>query len=201
MSEHEQDEVSAPSPDEEILIGTADAATVLGIAPRTVRKRIDQGLLRATKINNTWMIYVRRSEVEAAGIPIPDSDDDGAVPGAAEGVGEALIAGSAARAASGSRSVPAAVDLQPLASMIERLDQEKTELAAAAAMWQERARQAEHQLQQSQLALEAGGTRMSEDEVSRRIEAAVAQAKAEARADFLEQQQARRSWWAKLFGG
>lgn len=169
--------------EDRVWINTADAARVYGIAPRTVRKRIDAGELEAMKMGGAWMVSASRAEVIAAGIAIPAVDVD-------EAGGEPIIAGGAAQTASGTdRAAPGpTVDLGPLVALVEQLTRENREATAAAAMWQERATTLQGQLDTTTLALASG---ITEEEAQRRAEEAARTAREDER---------RRSWWRRLFG-
>jgi hypothetical protein len=105
-------------------------ARVLGISERAVRKRLTAGTLDAHEEGNAWVVL------------LPPTT--GAVPAASAGPG--AVPGAAPEG--GTR----AVDLAPMAELIDRLTRDNQELAAGAALWQERARFLGERLQ----ALEAG---------------------------------------------
>ncbi len=107
-----------------------EVARALGISERAVRKRITAGTLEAHKEGNAWVVLLPATMEAVPAAPAAP----GAVPIAAPEGGTA------------------AVDVAPLAELIDRLTRDNRELAAAAALWQERARFLGERLQ----ALEAG---------------------------------------------
>jgi hypothetical protein len=101
---------------------------VLGISERAVRKRITAGQLDARKEGSAWVLLLPATTEALSAAPAAS----GAVPTAA--------------------SLGGTVDLAPMADLITDLTRQNLELAAAAALWQERARLMGERLQ----ALEAG---------------------------------------------
>jgi hypothetical protein len=115
------------------------AARLLGISERAVRKRITAGTLDAHKAGTAWVVLlpatmgaVPRSVLEEPAVP-------GAVPESGPGPDR------------GGTTVPA-VDLAPLVSLIEKKDAEIRQLTDATMAWQFRALRAEERL----AALESG---------------------------------------------
>jgi len=115
-----------------------EAARALGISERAVRKRITAGARDAEKDGTAWAVSLPagtgavRGAVPAAEPAAPTEPH--AVPGAAPG------------------AVPGGPDLAPVAELIADLSRRNADLAASAALWQERARVLEGRL----LALGAG---------------------------------------------
>jgi len=103
-------------------------ARVLGISERAVRKRITAGTLDAHKEGNAWVVV------------LPSTT--GAVPAAPAAPGAVPERGTEG----------GTVDVAPLADLLADVTRRNEELAAAAALWQYRAMQAEERLAQ----LEAG---------------------------------------------
>jgi hypothetical protein len=111
-----------------------EAARALGISERAVRKRITAGTLDAVKAGPAWSVFLPGGN-PATHEAVPNGPEDRTVvPSTAPGV---ALGGT---------------DLQPLADVIADLTRENRELAAAAALWQERARTLEGRF----LALTAG---------------------------------------------
>jgi hypothetical protein len=105
-----------------------EVARVLGISERAVRKRITTGTLNAHKEGNAWVVLLPSTTEAVPAAP--------AAPGA---VPERGTEGGT-------------VDVAPLAEFLADVTRRNEELAAAAALWQYRAMQAEERLAQ----LEAG---------------------------------------------
>ncbi len=121
-----------------------EAARVLGISERAVRKRIDVGTLEAVKDGRAWSVLLptitggAHAAVPAAPVtvvaePRTGTGPEPAAPSAAPAVPDA---------------VPASVDLAPLAELIERQASEIQRLTEAATTWQMRAGILEQQLKQ-----------------------------------------------------
>lgn len=179
---------------ETVLVGTEDAARVLKIASRTVRKRITDGELTATKLNGAWFVEMPADEVKAAGIPIPDINEEPPEHDKRPIVG----ASRAARAGSGMPIVP---DLEPMVELIANLTRKSIEAAAAAAMWQERAHQLEERSNHATLALESGQqeTDRKLEELQATIDKARQEAAEEAR-NTVNAEWKSKSWWKRLKG-
>lgn len=111
-----------------------EAARALGISERAVRKRITAGTLDAEKDGTAWAVF----------LPVGTRAEPAAAPAAP------AVPGAVPRAAP--EAAPGGTDLRPLAELIERQGEEIRRLAAAATLWQERARVLEGRL----LALGAG---------------------------------------------
>lgn len=105
-----------------------ETARLLGISERAVRKRITAGTLEAHKEGNAWVVLLPSTTEAVPAAPAAP----GAVPSAVPEGGT--------------------VDLASMAELIGQLTRDNQELAAAAALWQERARFLGERLQ----ALEAG---------------------------------------------
>ena len=114
----------------------ADAAVRPGISPDAARKRLERGTLHGEKRAGRWLVYLE-----------PDATVD-----AAHDAGLSAVTDSDRTADAGRTPPDAAVDMAPLAELIGWLTRDNQELAAAAALWQERARFLGEQLQ----ALDAG---------------------------------------------
>lgn len=123
-----------PAPEALVHVRTRDAAEILGISERTVRKHIAAGKLPAQRINGAYMVEMPREQVEAAGITLEPLDPDDVTEDERP---RALVVQRPEERRG------AAVDLAPLADTISDLSRQLAEQAAATAMWQERARQAE----------------------------------------------------------
>jgi hypothetical protein len=111
-----------------------EAARTLGLSERAVRKRITAGTLDAVKAGPAWSVFLPIGTPAAQEAVRRGPEEPSAVPRATTG---AALGGT---------------DLQPLADVIADLTRENRELAAAAALWQERARTLEGRV----LALSAG---------------------------------------------
>ncbi|MBA2598006.1 MAG: helix-turn-helix domain-containing protein [Chloroflexia bacterium] len=101
-----------------------EVARVLGISERAVRKRITTGTLNAHKEGNAWVVLLPSTTEAVPAAP--------AAPGA---VPERGTEGGT-------------VDVAPLAEFLADVTRRNEELAAAAALWQYRAMQAEERLAQ-----------------------------------------------------
>jgi len=101
-----------------------EVARVLGISERAVRKRITAGTLDAHKEGNAWVVLL--------------SSTTGAVPAAPAAPGAVPERGTEG----------GTVDVAPLAELLADVTRRNEELAAAAALWQYRAMQAEERLAQ-----------------------------------------------------
>jgi len=108
---------AARTPPDAVVVSLSDAAVRLGISPDATRKRLERGTLRGEKRAGRWLFSLA-----------PDA--------AASTVQDAIA--DTERAARTPQD--AGSDIAPLAELIGRLTRENQELAAAAAMWQERAR-------------------------------------------------------------
>lgn len=111
-----------------------EVARALGISERAVRKRITAGTLEAVKAGPAWSVFLPTGPPAAQGAVPGGTAEPPAVPSTATGAAQG------------------GTDLQPLADVIADLTRENRELAAAAALWQERARTLEGRV----LALTAG---------------------------------------------
>ena len=134
------------------VVPLAEAAERLELSTEAVRKRIQRGTLPGRKVDGAWFVEAAHlppasSSAGRPAAPVRPSagrQDDGV-----ETSGPATDGGTDG----GTTPEPApSVDLAPLAGVIEALTRENRELAAAAALWQERARVLEGRL----LALGAG---------------------------------------------
>jgi hypothetical protein len=114
----------------------ADAAVRLGISLDAARKRLKRGTLQGEKRQGRWIVWL---PLDAAA-----SSDQGA------GLSRNLDNNRTADA--GRTPLDAAPDIAPLAELLADVTRRNEELAAAAALWQYRAMQAEERLAQ----LEAG---------------------------------------------
>jgi hypothetical protein len=104
------------------MVSLAEAALTLGITVNALRQRIKRGTVRAVKTEAGWLVATNRQ-------PTASSRSTNYQPTTIETAG-----------------------LAPLAAMVADLARDNRELAAAAAVWQERARVLEDRL----LALSAG---------------------------------------------
>ena len=126
-------------------VSVHDAARVLGITEDAVRARLRRGSLSGEKIATTWYVFLPDL---AAGV-------------AEDGTTRHDVARQSVHHVTRHDTMPTVVDLAPLADVIryqeeiiERQSRELSQLNAAAAMWQERARSLEGQL----IALNPGET-------------------------------------------
>lgn len=138
--------------DERVWVSTSTAAKLHDLAPRTIRKRLAAGTLPGQQVNGVWMVAATVDDLLMAGLdpaavtldaqgtaPAPETAPD--PEGPAESTSDRAVPG----AASGTdRSGP---DLTPIAQAISELARRNEELAAAAAMWQERALHLEARLE------------------------------------------------------
>jgi hypothetical protein len=111
-----------------------DAAVALGITVNAVRQRLKRGTLRGHKTAVGWVVVVPTDHATETAPHRPPTDRPA----------------SAARHATNQPTDQPAI--APLADLIASLSRQNMELAAASALWQERARHLEERLQ----ALEAG---------------------------------------------
>jgi excisionase family DNA binding protein len=116
-------------------VSVKDAAEILGINERTVRKWIADGRLEKRPGDRGYQVLVSDQAAAAEADEQPET-----VP---------------TPAAAHRRSRPGDIDLEPIAELVTSLTKRNEELAAAAAMWQERARVLEERNREL-LALEPG---------------------------------------------
>lgn len=132
-----------------VFVGTADAARVYGIAPRTLRKRLDAGTIQGQKINGAWMVPVTREQLLDAGID-PDSAvetrAEPAAPPAEPMVGPPIPAEMRPDATPTTPARAGTLDMTPLAELLREATERAERNAVAAAMWQERAQHLEAEL-------------------------------------------------------
>ncbi len=163
-----------------------EAARLLGISERAVRKRIDAGTLEAVKDGRAWSVLLP-TLTGTAGRAVPAAPVTVvAEPGT--GTGPELSAPPAVPEA-----VPPAVDLAPLADLIERQAAEIQRLAEAATTWQMRAGILEQQLKQ----LTAGGDTPTDAPVAAPFAPGEAQPANVAPTTPASPQV---SWWRRLLG-
>ena len=120
------------TPPDGMPLTLADAAVRLGISPDAARKRLERGTLHGEKRQGRWIVWLDLDAMLDAGLS--ERSESNRTPDA------------------GRTPQDAAPDIAPLADLIATLSRENQELAAAAALWQERARFLGERLQ----ALEAG---------------------------------------------
>jgi len=147
-------------------------ARVLGISERAVRKRITAGTLDAHKEGNAWVVLL--------------SSTTGAVPAAPAAPGAVPERGTEG----------GTVDVAPLAELLADVTRRNEELAAAAALWQYRAMQAEERLAQLEAGPIAGDV---EDAAQDAIQGAPRDV-APMMAPETPQKGQERSWWRRLVG-
>ncbi len=133
------------------LVPLGEAAERLDLSTEAVRKRIQRGTLVGEKVAGAWFVRAdqfppsassgRQDAAIETASGRPDGTDRTAGPG-----------GDGVQTDGRTPPEPPAVDLMPLADLIERLTRANRDLAASAAIWQERARVLEGRL----LALGAG---------------------------------------------
>ncbi len=174
------------------MVPLAEAAERLDLSTEAVRKRIQRGTLVGEKVGGAW--FVRADQ-------LPSSASSGRQDAAVETAsgrqdGTDRTAGPAADGVRTDVRTPPespAVDLMPLADLIERLTRANQDLAASSAMWQERARVLEGRL----LALGAGDE--PQDAPTTRQDAPGATQRAEPARDASVPWW--RRWWRKLTTG
>ncbi len=128
-----------------IEVPIAEAAERLGLSTEAVRKRIQRGTLAGHKHEGAWYVLLDpmagRQDGQMADRPDVQTDEAGRLDVPTQASGREPARG-------GSPSEATAVDLGPLAELIERQGTEIRQLAEAAAIWQVRAVQAEERLKQ-----------------------------------------------------
>jgi hypothetical protein len=138
--------------DERVWVSTSTAAKLHDLAPRTIRKRLAAGTLPGQQVNGVWMVAATVDELLLKGLD-PETvalDTQGAAPAPEtapdpEESAESTRGRAVPRADGGpDRSGP---DLTPIAQAMSELARRNEELAAAAAMWQERAMHLEARLE------------------------------------------------------
>lgn len=138
--------------DERVWVSTTTAAKLHDLAPRTIRKRLAAGTLPGQQVNGVWMVATTADELLIKGLD-PEAvrlDAEGAAPAP-----ETAPAPKQPAESNPDRAVPESAsgpdrtspDLTPIAQTISELARRNEELAAAAAMWQERALHLEARLE------------------------------------------------------
>jgi predicted ArsR family transcriptional regulator len=118
-------------PTDQAGLSLEEAADDLGISVNAVRQRLKRGTLQGEKTATGWVVFLSANQATAGGVGRQPTGQPS----------------TSARPATDRPS-----DLEPLAGLIADLSRENRELAAAAALWQERARFLSERL----AALEAG---------------------------------------------
>ncbi len=158
----------------------SDAAVRLGISPDAARKRLERGTLRGEKRAGRWLVSL---DPDAAASTVQDAISDSNWTADVDWTPQ--------------HAIP---DIAPLAELLADVTRRNEELAAAAALWQYRAMQAEERLAQ----LEAGPIASDSDqgalEMSQERAGATLRGDAAARASE-GVQPAWRPWWRRVFGG
>ena len=135
------------------VVPLTEAAERLELSTEAVRKRIQRGTLPGRKVDGAW--WVEATHLPPASTSTGRPDDPGGATERQDGpVGTAerrpddavQTAGPDPGRNGDAAAAPAGVDLAPLADVIASLTRENRELAAAAALWQERARTLEGRL-------------------------------------------------------
>jgi excisionase family DNA binding protein len=157
--------------DAESLVGAAEAAAILGTSERTIRRKIAAGVLPSIKIGGQ-----RRTPVSALDL---SQDHDGA----------ALIL-SGNHDGPGVTRTPSAVDLSPLAAIIERQALEIARLSGALATAEERLR-----------AIEAGRVMTGMTDTPPPTTSSAPPGSAESTDTTNEPLTGLRGWWRRLWGG
>ncbi len=134
------------------LVPLGEAAERLDLSTEAVRKRIQRGTLVGEKVAGAWFVRADQLPSSASSLPSSGRPDVPVETASGRQDGADPTAGPGADGVQTGDQPPAGVDLMPLAELIERLTRANQDLAAAAAMWQERARVLEGRL----LALGAG---------------------------------------------
>ncbi len=128
-----------------VEVPIAEAAERLELSTEAVRKRIQRGTLAGHKHEGAWFVLLDpmagRQDDQAVIRPAVQTETAGRQDTTLEAAGQEVPQRSPA-------GEPAAVDLGPLAELIERQGTEIRQLAEAAAVWQVRALQAEERLKQ-----------------------------------------------------
>jgi len=114
-----------------------EAARILGISERGIRKRIDAGTLFATRDGRAWIVYLEEPASGAGTAESAVPSEPRAVPGTEPEPERAVSSGTSS-----------AVDLSPLVALVDDLTRRNAELTEAATLWQFRARQLEEQIKQ-----------------------------------------------------
>ena len=178
-------------PDDLVWMPTRDAAKVLKVTQRTVRKHRDAGKVQGRMVNGMWYIGVSREDIDKSGIKIEDLETE-----YGETI-EGFPAGTVLLRPHANDQESPAVDMGPMADLIAELTQKAIDAQAAAAMYQERATQLEERLSSTTLALESG--KIEATEIEQRHEAALQAARDEA-ARERDQEWKSKSWWQRLRG-
>ena len=132
--------------DERVWVSTSTAATLYDLAERTIRKRLVAGTIPGQRIGRVWMVATTADELLMHGLDpgAVQLDPQGTAPAPepAEPPAESAPGGAGPQSETG-----AAPDLTPFAEAMSELARRNEELAAAAAMWQERAQHLEARLE------------------------------------------------------
>ncbi len=176
-----------------VEVPIAEAAERLGLSTEAVRKRIQRGTLAGHKHEGAWFVLLDpmagRQDDQAVIRPAVQTETAGRQDTTLEAAGQEVPQRSPA-------GEPAAVDLGPLAELIERQGTEIRQLAEAAAVWQVRALQAEERLKQ----LTAGDDTPTDAPQAAPFAPGEAQPAVRAPDASASPRPAYASWWRRLFG-
>jgi len=156
-----------------------ETAERLGISINAVRQRIKRGTLPAERTPAGWVVSLATDHTAHAGQGRRPTDQPR----------------GASRPATGRPIDPSAIG--PLADLIADLSRENRELAAAAALWQERARFLGEQL----WALEAGPITQNAGDVEDAVQGAIQGAPRNEDPMMAPKKTQERRWWRRVFGG
>ena len=156
-----------------------DAAAALGITVNAVRQRLKRGTLRGHKTPAGWVVFLPTDQSTSSGHDQPATDRP------------------QAHGRPPTNRPTDQVGIAPLADLIADLTRENRELAAAAALWQERSRYLSERLQ----ALEAGPIAAPAATTTNQPAATTHDTGAqEAQIVPKPTPATSRSWWKRLFG-
>lgn len=128
------------TPPDAMPLSLSDAAVRLGISPDAARKRLERGTLHGEKRGGRWLVYLQpdatASQVDASSYRTLDATPDAS----AASIGRHRTPPDAADSDSADMAPEEPVNIAPLVELVADLTRQNADLAAAAALWQERAR-------------------------------------------------------------